>query len=337
MKATEWSHELREIQAGNIAPVYLVHGPEEVVHHQVGEVLRAQLLLPGTETINQTVFSGKDTSWLEVISALQTPPFLGTHRLVAVHEPPGLTGESDQEIQAILSYLEQPVKQSVLLLSCRQKVDKRRKFFQSIDRCGKVIEAETPKGQTLIAWVRNRAADHGIELDAETAAFLVDRSTENLSSLDQELAKLAAFKQGGGKVTVAEIEFLSPLSRSETIFQWLDAVAAGQTGGAIEHLRRLRRQGEPAMMILHMIARHFRLIGMVKSLSDQGLSVVDIQKKLKQHPFTVRKALSQGKNFQTSLLHKAMYTVLQADLAIKTGRLSEDMALELLTIQLRLL
>jgi DNA polymerase-3 subunit delta len=91
---------------------------------------------------------------------------------------------------------------------------------------------------------------------------------------------------------------------------------------------------EPPLKILSMITRQFRILLMVRELTDSGCPAREIPERLKIHPFVAQKAAAQSKNFSKSLLTGALAALLELDVGLKTGKTEFYPAMEtfLLTI-----
>jgi len=72
----------------------------------------------------------------------------------------------------------------------------------------------------------------------------------------------------------------------------------------------------------------------MKDLADRGENEQDIAKKLKMHPYVLKKSFDQAKSFSLPELKKIYRMMLQADLCIKTGKVKPDTALDLLVMDI---
>jgi DNA polymerase-3 subunit delta len=79
-----------------------------------------------------------------------------------------------------------------------------------------------------------------------------------------------------------------------------------------------------------MIVRQFRLLIQVQELKAQGGRPQDIAQALKLHPFPARKLYDQAARFTASQLEQVYRHLLDIDVAIKTGELDTEVALDLL-------
>jgi DNA polymerase III delta subunit len=83
-----------------------------------------------------------------------------------------------------------------------------------------------------------------------------------------------------------------------------------------------------------MITRQFRLIALTKDLR-RGLSRLQIQNRLGlKQSYVVDKTLSQARLYDFEGVKRAYDKLMETDLAIKTGKYSDKLALELLITEL---
>ena len=99
-------------------------------------------------------------------------------------------------------------------------------------------------------------------------------------------------------------------------------------------LHRLYQEGASPIYVLAMITRQFRLIALTKDL-DSSLSRLQIQNKLGlTSSYGLDKTLTQAKLYDFEHIKQAYGKLLETDLAIKTGKYNDQLALELLVADL---
>src|SRR5205085_2379564 len=107
------------------------------------------------------------------------------------------------------------------------------------------------------------------------------------------------------------------------MFGFLDAAAGGQTGIALQGLRRLLEQGESAQSVLFALARHFR------SMMEVGEGPpARVAKELGMHPFRAEKLVKQATGYSPPALARAYREIAAADHRTKAGEEAEELALE---------
>ena len=90
---------------------------------------------------------------------------------------------------------------------------------------------------------------------------------------------------------------------------------------------------EPPMGILALIARQFNLMLQVKELQQKGLGGRQIADKVGLAPFIVQKYERQASRFKMKELKTALQACVEADEAVKTGKLNDVLSVELLIIE----
>jgi DNA polymerase-3 subunit delta len=124
-----------------------------------------------------------------------------------------------------------------------------------------------------------------------------------------------------------------PYAQEAVVFDLVDALGQGDGATAARVLHRLLDTEHP-LAILGMIVRQFRLLVQVKDLEQRGATLQEVSKELQLHPFPARKLHVQAIRFTTAQLDAVYHHLLDTDLAIKTGRLEQVLALDLLVAEL---
>ena len=117
------------------------------------------------------------------------------------------------------------------------------------------------------------------------------------------------------------------------IFDMIAAIASKKQQQALELYYDLLTLKEPPMRILYLIVRQFNGIFQVQEELNHGRSNADIARTMGAAPFIVNKYAAQAKNFTPSQLKEALADCAQAEEDVKTGRLNEKMAVELIIVK----
>jgi DNA polymerase-3 subunit delta len=121
-----------------------------------------------------------------------------------------------------------------------------------------------------------------------------------------------------------------PYLQDAVIFDMVDALGRRDGRAAAQTLHRLLDAGDHPLALLGMIVRQFRLLIQVEELKTGGATPQDIAQTLKIHPFPARKLYNQVTNFTAMQLEKVYRYLLDTDVAIKTGKIEAEVALDLL-------
>ena len=114
----------------------------------------------------------------------------------------------------------------------------------------------------------------------------------------------------------------------------VNAIAEHNQRKALDLYYDLLTLKEPPMRILFLIARQFNQLMQVRQLSDDKIPRQEIAKRLGLNPYIAGKIQSQARAFSPKALKAAVAACVEAETAVKTGNLSDQLAVELLLVQL---
>lgn len=330
---------LEELGKGTPAPVYLVWGPERFLLESVLREL-ARLVLAGVDDdlagLNRQKFDD-DAQLSQVIAAAQQLPMFAPRRLVIARADqwlaPGARRLPDGEIKALEIYLSNPVATTTLVFYCEQ-VDRRLRPVKALEEAAVVIQCKPLSPHQAPAWLMEKAKAAGARLRPAAAQLLVSLVGTDLQRLTTELDKALAYAGDDRVVDEDHIAQVVTGSAPVKIFDLLDAVAQRDAGTALKELSRLLDKGEPPLLVLAMLTRQARSLLQVHWLVQRGYSRADIQKHLKLHSFVVQKLHRQVRHWSGEDATAALLACVDAETAIKTGRLAPEAGLELLVTRL---
>lgn len=153
---------------------------------------------------------------------------------------------------------------------------------------------------------------------------------DDMENIRMELEKLISYTWGREVITDEDVEAVCTVRVSNRIFEMVSAIVNQQTRRAMELYEDLLTLKEPPMRILFLIARQFNQLLQVKELTEKGLERKTIASRLKLQPFVVGKVIPQARQFSRDQILSYVNLCVEAEEAVKTGRLSDRLAVELL-------
>lgn len=315
--------------------VILLFGEEKLLINEEIDKIKKKLVPGHLETMNFIPIDGKNVPQEEILNACQTVPFLSQKKLVVVYDTPFFeSGKGDAEKsdkQDDLLYRLQTIPDYTVLIFTASKVDKRKKIYKLIKSKGIAREFNQLSIKDKAFWIQKRAKLYGKNIDLKTAYFIAEH-TGDLNQTNNELKKIAAFIGDKGSIESEDLSKIFYKSLEGNIFEMMDYIGMKNPSNAIGILNHLTEQGEKAVVILYMISKHLMDLMTVKSM--EGLNYQDILSKSGLHPFVLKKALKQAKNFTLDELNRNLKLCQQLDSDIKTGKIQEMLGLELLIAEI---
>jgi DNA polymerase-3 subunit delta len=118
------------------------------------------------------------------------------------------------------------------------------------------------------------------------------------------------------------------------IFDLTDAVSEGNISKALMLLNDMVSLKEPMQKIMFMIIRQIRMVYRIKLLKEQGLPDSAATKELGLTPYVATKVIRSSRNLSAQVLENAIYYSAKLDQAVKSGRMADRTAVELLIASL---
>lgn len=312
---------------------YVFYGEDEFTRSETVADLRRRMGELGE--LNTVSLDGRSVSLDELRRACETVPFLADRRLVIVT---GLLNRlargKERGLQEGLLHLLQALPDTTRLVFVEDgdlPEDHPVLKFAAGRKDGVVRRFVPPSLEALPGWIQQRARRHGGEVEREAANRLAQIiGPGDLRLLDQEIVKLVTYAGPGRAVTADDVAQLVPYVQQAVVFDLVDALGRREGRQAALLLHRLLDAGENPMGILAMVVRQFRLIILAKDLSGRGENAESIARLLGIHSFVAKKVLAQSRYFSSAQLEQVYRYFLDLDLAIKSGDLTPEAALDLL-------
>ena len=344
---------------------WILHGEDEFRRSEFLADLKRDLGDPVMLDVNTTILDGRRITLRDIVHACDTVPFLSENRLVIVKDllahlqggkkrGKGSKKASETEtasssegadsprtsfLKELQDYLRRlPDTTSLVFVESELLAAKhplRSLAREDRDR-GRIQEfrpfsayGRDGPGQ-LARWIKNRAQDKGLELTSEAVQVLATHVGCDLRLMDQELEKLSAYADGQRAISGADIRQMVSSVREADIFEMVDALGQRDVRRATVLLHQMLDEGKAPLYLLTMIVRQFRIMIQVKELSTLGFSTAEAARQLRLHEFVVRKCLGQARSVSFEQLCSIYDSLAEYDAAIKTGRIDDTLALDLL-------
>lgn len=312
-----------DIKTGQFHPVYLLFGEEAFLKQSYKKKLREAIL--GDDTMNYNYFEGKGLDVQELISLSDTMPFFCEKRLILI-EDSGFFKTAPEGLTEYLSVMPE----TTCFVFVEEQVDKRNRLYKKVKELGHVAEMKRQDSTQLARWAASILAQNGRKITSQTMNLFLDRVGDDMEQLRSELEKLIAYTMGQEIVTSEDVEAITTVQVTNQVFEMVTAIVTKKTKKAMELYEDLLTLKEPPMRILFLIARQFHQLLLAKEMKAQGLDRGTIASRLKVPPFVAGKVLTQAGAFSRTQLLEWVKSAVEAEEAVKTGRLNDRLAVELL-------
>lgn len=313
----------QDIKNGTFKPVYLLYGEEAFLKKSYKNRLKEAIA--GDDTMNYHYFEGKGLDVQEIISLADTMPFFGSRRLILVED----SGFFKSAADALVEYLPS-MPDTTCILFVESEVDKRNRMYKKVKDLGHAAEMARQNVNQLAAWAGGILAKEGRKITGRTMELFLSKTGDDMENIRMELEKLISYTIGRDVITDQDVEEVCTVRVTNKIFDMVSAIVTRQTKKAMDLYEDLLTLKEPPMRILFLIARQFNQLLQVKEMMAQGMDKGSIASRLKMQPFVVGKVMPQARAFSRAQILSYVNLCVDAEEAVKTGRLNERLAVELL-------
>ncbi len=319
-----------QIKNGEFSRLYLLTGSEDYLVDQYRDKLIATLVA-SDDTMNYTVYKGESAKPEAIIEFADTMPFFAERRVVVV-EDSGFFKKGNEKLEAFF----EEIPETTVLIFVEKNVDNRIKITKQMAKLGTIAVFDAPNDRTLLVWLNGLFGQEKLTVDSITLQYLLDRVGNDMNLLVNEVKKLSAYCMDKGNVTRADVDKLSVSLVEDKIFEMMDALAEKKREKMMTLYNDLLTLREAPMKILAMIARHFMILLKIRFAFSNGSAESSLAKAVGVQPYFVKKYIAQSKSFTYEQLLDCIRLCQDTDSAIKSGKMRDKLAVEMLIMELLL-
>jgi len=322
------------------APIfYLFHGDDDLGLAEAAAHMVRELRKSPNADLNRAQFDAAITPPNEIFGAAMAYPFMADKRLVIVrdylawHGRKGAGETGKRALEQLAATLPDLPEWTRFVLVERGTLPENHRFVKLVRAHAAGYEKAFALPKDATDWILKRAREsYNTSIDPRAASALASVSGNDLRRADAELDKLTAYTNGTRPITEADVDRLTPYVAETTSFALVDALVEGRGAAASQTVRRLLQQeGEDIFMVFGLIVRQFRLLLIAREHIDSGGTPAGLRDALGiRSDWQAEKIAKQARTFDLPRLEAIYRRLHEYDVQIKTGRISGELAVDLL-------
>ena len=275
----------KRIAAGDLAPVYLVLGDDEIEKAEVAEAFE-QAVDEGLRAFNVDRVDGAEATLRQVVEAAATLPMMAARRIVIVRRaerclaPKRESRAAAADLAAFEEYLANPYPHAVLVLVAAGLDRRRRTTARLLEAATQVAGDTLASAADAEGWVRRRVAAAGRSIDPAAARFVAARAGPDLPRLRGEVERLLLFVGDAPAVGLEDARMVAGPAAAHDDWAVARAIERGQAAAALRELALIVESGAAPYMVLGQLAwvvrtrmPNHRVAGAVESLYRTDLDL----------------------------------------------------------------
>jgi len=328
--------------------LYILSGQDDFSIYQSLEEIKRKM---GDRTMlatNTTMLDGQQLTLDRLKTVCGAIPFLAEKRLVIIKgllerfESKGKpsrrkktvsANNSQNEAKSLAEYVSN-IPDTTILVLIDGKISSNNALFKELSGRGETSSFPLLREPQLRQWIQSRVAREKGSISPQAVDLLAKMVGSNLWIMSNEIDKLILFA-AGRRIEVEDVRQVVSYAQQTNVFALIDAILEFKAGLAQQLLQQLLQGGVSSAYLLAILSHQLRMIVRAKELRNQRKSQREIQDRLGvTSEFALRRALEQTVMCSWERLKGVYHKLLEADLAIKTGKYDDELALNILITEL---
>jgi len=267
----------KELQRGNIHPVYLLLGDEKGRKDEFIQSLE-QRLFGGIENnekkLGTTIFYGDEADTAEIVENVTTYSFFTEKKIILVYDFDRL-----KNTKSIIEYVKTPNETAVLvLLSDKKSITK--KISEAVEQNGRVCIFWPMFPHEGEKWLYDSLLQKGIKADREAVKWVVEVTGMGKNELSHQIQFITNYLEEGETLTLAQAKKVIAKLYDFTVFDLCNALFVKGPKDLLAIFRRLLDNGEDLVKLHFFCSREIQKLLTCYALKENGHNFSFITQKL---------------------------------------------------------
>jgi DNA polymerase III subunit delta len=329
---------LRALARGEVAPVYYLYGPEEILKAEATRAIVERALQPHERDFNLDQRQAASLDPEALNSLVNTLPMMAARRCVVVREIEAWHRKTGPR-EVLRAYLENPSAETVLVLSEGAPPEGRQREWApdaEVASRSYAVDFQPLQPERVPKWLAHHARRLEVRLADGAAEHLAAATGYDLGTIRSELEKLAGLAETE-PISAERVGELVGVRHGETLEDWVDAVLDDRTDQALRlGPRVLEQAGMSGVKMVTALGTALIGLSLARAHHDAGQRGGALERTLWERlralrPFglgdwkaVVRRWSGVVAAWPAPRLRGAIRAALEADMALKSTRFSSD-------------
>ena len=234
----------------------------------------------------------------------------------------------------LLKYLEEPNPNTILIFTINGKIDSKKKICKIIKEKHKLIQIDDLKPKDIYTKVEKDLKANGFKCDYNTIYYIINNCQNNYDLVMNEIDKIKLYYGKGTIIKQEDVSNIISRNIEDNNFKFIDTVLSKNIKETFRIFDDLMLQKVEPLMLIVMLSKEFRNLLLVKKLAMQKskkelMNILGIN-----YDFQIDKLINNSYSFKEKELTEYLTMLCDLDYKIKTGKISNKLALEMFLLHL---
>ncbi len=280
----DFSQIIRDIDKGQIKPVYVLMGEEPYFIDVISERIEGTLD-PMFREFGLSIVYGRDTTIEQVVGSAKSFPMLGERQVVILREAQNMKefnsrkDDDESDLKHLLTYVENPSAHTTLVVCLKNKtLDKRKKLFKTIDKKAVVFQSEKIKDNQLAAWIEKYVKERNLAIEKQASVLLAEYLGNDIGKVVNAVDKLSIVLGNNAKITSASIEENIGINKDYNVWELQRALGKKDSLKCyrIIHYFESNPKANPIQMVIPSLYSFFIKLAVLGTANDKRKAAADL-------------------------------------------------------------
>lgn len=328
--------------------VYLLQAEDEFAAAQFIANMESKIGDEGMAALNVQRLDGKNLTLEDLHETVFALPFFGGRRLVILENPLALINNENAQAKFLSLLAQVPPSTALVLWEKGLLTDPRdyekgkrhwlERWAESHPERVYVRQFRLRRGAEMVQFILERAKQLGGAFSRQAAERLAEIVAEDSRLAEMEIQKLLDYVNCERAVEISDVDQLCPYLESVENFALANALREGDGRKALRVVRQMLIE-QDAILIFFSVVHQFRQILLAKLALEEGQTPAEALQTLSRFhisPYPARLAIEQAQKFPLEDLRRLYHRLLEIDIAMKSGEVEAEVAVETLIARLTL-
>ena len=236
------------------------------------------------------------------------------------------TSKSNDEVDLINDYLDQPNPNTILIFTTLNGIDLRKKVVKRIKDNNTLINIPKLDKKKINELITNYLKEYKYSIDYQTINYIIDNSYSNIDIIYNELDKIILYYNKPCKINYSDVVKIVGKELDSNNFHFISAVIDKNMELALRLLSDLKVYKVEPTVLISLLAREYRLMYYVKVLY-QKKSKDELCKYLSIQDWQLTKIYNNSLKYKERELLDNLVELCDIDMNIKKGIWDKDIPL----------
>ncbi len=233
---------------------------------------------------------------------------------------------TDKDNDLLVSYLNKPNPNTVIIFTTLNGIDLRKKITKMIKDKYTLINILPFNYQEKDDAITNYVKENGFTIDTNAKQYILN-NTSSLDMIYNELDKVFLYYNSKINIKLEDVKKIVGSLIDNNNFHFVNAVIVKNLQESLKLYNNLKVYKVESLALINLLAREYRLMYYLKRYQSKKLQIREISKKLSLQDWQVNKLYQNSLAYTEEELLSNIKKLANVDIGIKTGALDKDVAL----------